>query len=350
MHDRVAANGVAMRTVSVLFPNTFDVGCFSHTLDIVGEKFKTPHLVEFSAAWISMFAHSPKARLTWKQRTGRAVRSLSKTRWWSRWEVYNQLLELFGDVQPFLEENDEISPINRSKMLAILQDPQRRPYLMVELAIVVDAGKQFVQATYNLEGDGPLSFTCYEQLEAVYQSTRVRHFPNCDAMISRFSAPPNIVQQWNLYAESCVLPGYDYFRDRFTGTLGSTVAAFKAAHLLVPQKVVLLQPVASTVESLRLFPFLGNLIEEMKTELPAYLAAATDVESESDVDILFWWKQHASILPNWASAAQQIALIQPSSGAAERAFSVLNNSFASNQDNSLSDYVETSIMLQYNGR
>ena len=40
----------------------------------------------------------------------------------------------------------------------------------------------------------------------------------------------------------------------------------------------------------------------------------------------------------------------PSSGAAERAFSVLNNSFASNQDNSLSDYVETSIMLQYNGR
>ena len=88
---------------------------------------------------------------------------------------------------------------------------------MVELAIVVDAGKQFVQATYNLEGDGPLSFMCYEQLETVYQSIRVRHFPNCAAMISRFGVhvPPNIVQQWNVYAESCVLPGYDYFHDRF---------------------------------------------------------------------------------------------------------------------------------------
>lgn len=40
-------NTTAMRTVTVIFPNTFDVGCFSHTLDIVGEKFNTPHLTEF---------------------------------------------------------------------------------------------------------------------------------------------------------------------------------------------------------------------------------------------------------------------------------------------------------------
>ena len=100
----------------------------------------------------------------------------------------------------------------------------------------------------------------------MYQLIRVRHFPNCVAMISRFGVPSNIVQQWNIYAESCVLPGYDYFRDRFSGTLSNTFAAFKAARLLVLQKVVLLQPAASTVESLRKFPFITVLSVESVME------------------------------------------------------------------------------------
>ena len=41
-------------------------------------------------------------------------------------------------------------------------------------------------------------------------------------------------------------------------------------------------------------------------------------------------------------------LIQPSSAAAERVFSLLN-SFKENQARALEDYIETSIMLQYNG-
>ena len=42
MHDRAAVNEVAVRTVSILFDRLMDVGCFSHTLDHVGEKMKTP--------------------------------------------------------------------------------------------------------------------------------------------------------------------------------------------------------------------------------------------------------------------------------------------------------------------
>ena len=40
-------------------------------------------------------------------------------------------------------------------MLAIMQDPTKSAYmyLKVELASIVDAWKQLVQATYNLEGD-----------------------------------------------------------------------------------------------------------------------------------------------------------------------------------------------------
>ena len=41
-------------------------------------------------------------------------------------------------------------------------------------------------------------------------------------------------------------------------------------------------------------------------------------------------------------------LSQPSSAAAERVFSLLNNSFKENQARALEDYIETLIMLQYN--
>ena len=36
MHDRAAYNGVVLRTLKVVFPTIVDVGCFSHTLEMVG--------------------------------------------------------------------------------------------------------------------------------------------------------------------------------------------------------------------------------------------------------------------------------------------------------------------------
>jgi len=59
MHDRAACNGVALRTLKIVYPQLVDVGCFSHTLDLVGEKFCTPHLSAFTLWWISQFSHSP---------------------------------------------------------------------------------------------------------------------------------------------------------------------------------------------------------------------------------------------------------------------------------------------------
>ena len=45
-----------------------------------------------------------------------------------------------------------------------------------------------------------------------------------------------------------------------------------------------------------------------------------------------------------------LLLVQPSSAAAERAFSILSNSFTDTQRSSLEDYIEISIMIQYNNK
>ena len=72
--------------------------------------------------------------------------------------------------------------------------------------------------------------------------------------------------------------------------------------------------------------------------LPAYIAKSTGVDPA--VNVLDWWRGNSPELPRWSSAAQRVFLIQPSSTAAERVFSILNNTFTDSQTNSLEDYVE----------
>ena len=87
MRDRASVNNVAVQTLKIVFPLMFNIGCFSHTLDHVGEKLKTPILDKFVSGWINIFSRSPKTKLAWKTETGLPVPSYSTTRWWSKWEV-----------------------------------------------------------------------------------------------------------------------------------------------------------------------------------------------------------------------------------------------------------------------
>ena len=71
----------------------------------------------------------------------------SPTRWWSRWELISQVMELFVDVESFLRSNDDLTPATRTRLLGYFDDLQKK------MAIVVDVGIHFVKAMYNLEGD-----------------------------------------------------------------------------------------------------------------------------------------------------------------------------------------------------
>ena len=72
--------------------------------------------------------------------------------------------------------------------------------------------------------------------------------------------------------------------------------------------------------------------------------------TSADANKLEWWKNHASEVPKWSSGCRAILLLQPSSAAAERVFSLLTNSFKEQQTQALEDYIETSVMVQYNKR
>ena len=306
-------------------------------------------LDEFIKGWIGLFSRSPKTKLAWRATTGLAVPTYSSTRWWSKWEVMKHMHDAFGDVLPFLEDND--LPASSQKLLDVLNDPPKSRKLQMELAITVDFGEPFVKATYILEGDidGPLALSAYEEIVKLHATISTQHFLNTTAIASKLSSNrPTQKQQLINFATDCIKPAITYFKQKFESDLQPIVTAFKYARYFDPPKVSELNPSATDIDHLKAFPFLSNKLEDLKKELPSYLAKVDGLSP--NIDKLEWWKVHENELPYWSAACQLVLLVQPSSAAAERVFSLLSNSFGDQQTSSLEETIETSIMLQYNYR
>ena len=121
-------------------------------------------------------------------------------------------------------------------------------------------------------------------------------------------------QQLILYAKECVKPAYYYFKHKFDNDLQHVVKAFKAAQFFSPSRIYEIQPTTNDIDGLSSFPFLDNTtVDNLKSELPYYMAAAGGVATT--IDVLEWWKGHERELPRWSAAFKLITLVQPSSAA-----------------------------------
>ena len=212
------------------------------------------------------------------EQTGRSMASYGATRWWNRWEVYKQLLVQFGDLEPFLQRNEDIAPATRAKLLPFFSNQQTKVTIQIEFAATIDFGEPFVKAKYNLEGDGPLALKCFEIVDGVSVGIRVAHAPNVEATARVVSqGVPAVEQQLTDCAKRCVQPGFDYFHHQLESSLKGPLQAFKAPRLFSPYKLHIMQPDATAVDSLSAFPFLAYATSGLKAELPTYLAKAADV-------------------------------------------------------------------------
>lgn len=53
MRDRASVTQAASK---ILYSQLLDIGCFSHALELVGERMKSPNLDNFTKGWIGLFA------------------------------------------------------------------------------------------------------------------------------------------------------------------------------------------------------------------------------------------------------------------------------------------------------
>ena len=120
-------------------------------------------------------------------------------------------------------------------------------------------------------------------------------------------------------------PAINWFLRKFNVDLGNVVTLFRRARYFDPMAVQDLNLTAENVRSLRIFPFLDSdrTIEALQAELPAYIAAADGTDITEDDKKVRWWSLRQNDLPAWADAVRKVLLIQQSSAASERAFSLL---------------------------
>ena len=169
----------------------------------------------------------------------------------------NQAFLMFGDIDPFVRENDDVSPATQMKLLEFFNDRQKLFLLKLELAVIVDVGAHFVKATYTLEGDSILALICYDRILEIRVAIRSSYYPNVQAIV-REAFPNNLPlqSQWITYAVTCVKPGIDYFNSNLHDD--GVIKAFKAARLFSPDRVSEMQPSATDIDILSAFPFFDS--------------------------------------------------------------------------------------------
>ena len=84
--------------------------------------------------------------------------------------------------------------------------------------------------------------------------------------------------------------------------------------------------------------WLGGLVPQATDQRWLASSSSTSTSSTSS-------DQQSDNLPHWSSAVTKVLLVQPSSAAAERVFSILNSSFNGSQENALVDYIQACVML-----
>ena len=134
MRDGASVNRKAMNTLRIMYPKAMNVICFSPALDLVGSTFATPNLDKFMKLWPRIFQHSSKAKLLWREKTGKSFKSYSPTRWWSKWECQKQMMLQWGEVPAFLAATD-VAPKSCQKFQTLLQNFGTK--LLIELAVML---------------------------------------------------------------------------------------------------------------------------------------------------------------------------------------------------------------------
>jgi hypothetical protein len=171
MHDRASVNIASVEILAPLFNRSCFIGCFSHTINNAGRHFFSNPECEFASdfrkKWSNLIAHSSKVRSFFFEHMGEQPLRLSPIRWYSEWEVVNQLWKLFSRLSRFLEEclvkEYSVPSVKAALELLIAHGAD----IAIHLCAISEAGDNLVRACYYLEGDGLLCVEAFDKCQEV---------------------------------------------------------------------------------------------------------------------------------------------------------------------------------------
>ena len=272
----------------------------------------------------------------------------------------------------------------------------------IEVAVVVDVTKKVREATYILEGDGPIAVIVVEVLDSIeryYKSTYAdmdypnvrRHIANAVAMGALppgFVPPaPAVVQVENLlrtqeeeqlanmaepdaavgvdaslleaalkcYCLKISNPFMNYFDEKVMdhNRLPFWRAASLADPLNMQRETITTRYLRTTIAPLMSKLVTPALVDKMVSELSEYEKACNNLNWKNDSyedrlpKVEKFWASH-KLLPGWTEYAHLVFLLQPTSACVELSFSILKYIMGDQQVNSLRDKIEASLKFRYN--
>ena len=192
--------------------------------------------------------------------------------------MINHLFKAFVMSLLFLQNGD--LPPSAKKLLDMFNDQPTMRKMQIKIAITIDAMEAFVKATYNLEGDGALTLSAYEEIHKLFAVVRLNTIPM--SLLLRNSFLSSYENQQVTYGCNCAQPAFDYFKLKFSTDLKPVVDAFRAARYFSPSKLSELKPTVTDIDQFSHFPFLKPKIPMLKAELPSVIAACEEVHPSVD--------------------------------------------------------------------
>jgi hypothetical protein len=414
IRDRASVNQKCANVMKLMWINYMDFECLSHTFSKVGEKMPLTCLITFrDDLMIALNSQAFKAHV--RLFLAHPPRKPSATRWWSTWELYDFLLsktdaeiatptnfqKLLTACRQALNADGEVAidgvfddSVRVRRLYDFAQNVRRVEDVSLELMVVVEVFRPFVQATYALEGAGCCVLevgpwfrrlsTFWSSFEPTLGWPKLREVIEglVAARVSRRESDQATARdEIEARVRELILPVSEHLSCIFNNTNGelrsdvhfySFVATLNPYVHGTPEMAQFTEPIAFKQEVLKHFPgrFTQTQVDAMVTELPDFAlmcvqfvadnaAAAPDGNPNNTAvhrnkAIWKFWRSvdTNNVCPHLRRLAQLTLSIVPSSAAAERCFSLLKAFFDSQQlvgdmRGALEDYIEQMVAMSF---
>jgi hypothetical protein len=252
-------------------------------------------------------------------------------------------------------------------MQEMLKEGDSRDELQWELCAVVDLGTILVNACYILEGDSLLGIRAYDIIKRILtkydeirlaananDGTFLNFMPNLRALARTYDNDIGLFVRMSTYVKNVIRPAFQYLRENLDESspdskLLNSMKLFRAFRLFNPSRSSKLLPGESvSLEHLRNYAHFQGLVDGMYDECADYKILAEEYPGGEKDDPTEFFEINKLRIPNWYEAFHIVSLVQPSSCAAERVFSILNLAMGDSQQQLLADLTATIVMLRYN--
>lgn len=217
--------------------------------------------------------------------------------------------------------------------------------LVLELSLVRDIGLHLIKLCYLSEGDKIISPYVYQDIEDVSSALNSLKsndpsgvLPSLFASARKFISLGTVTQAEPAATIAKALPVVEKFEFQFKEKHKDLMQTWRFCrlfnyHFIASQDLEFLKKEIEESIVEQLSPYKPKLIDS----LSLYKSNASGA---GDRDLVDFWNDQKNILQSWFFCFQMIALIQPSSAAAERVFAQLRSTFDEQQESTLEDFKE----------